>query len=237
MAQWRFVATVMVEHQRQSLVVAGGRRILSTKSSARGPRPMGKTPSSRHDQQQQKWASTGVGKTSDLGLPYSQGLLTSPVHRVRSYAGQRASVVIDPPAPPPPGASAFIAPTLFGTRPPRLLLDGSMDGGAVFTKITGGQLLGTLLLPGARAGRAPRRLIRWPTAPRGGLRGRLVGRSPSRTRPSLGTTSGQVGARLASVHILVQATAATARLAHTKDNLPSAMVTPPGAGRLADRST
>jgi hypothetical protein len=141
-----FVATVTVLTTNYSLLVGAGNGDTITKWSSDGTSGNGQeTFTSAIDQVQQKWLSTGLGSSGFDGATIPQGTVP--------FVGPIGYIVT------PAAGASFVNTIRFycandtpGRDPRDYLLEGSNDGGGTWTPITGGQLLGTLMLPAARGG-------------------------------------------------------------------------------------
>ena len=140
------VATVMVLTTNYSLLVGAGNGDTITKWSADGTAGDGLEPfTAAIDQAQQKWLSTGLGGIGLDGVGVAQATVP--------FVGPVGFIVT-----PVSGASYvntirfYCANDTPGRDPRDYLLEGSNDGGSTWATITGGQLLGTLMLPGNRGG-------------------------------------------------------------------------------------
>lgn len=143
--QTSFVATVMVLNTNSSIfsgVLAGDQVVKwsSDGTSANGQ----ETYTSAMDQKQQKWLSTGLGSIGLNGQIVAQGTVP--------FIGPIGFTIT------PVNGDSVASSILFYTandsagRDPRdYLLEGSHDG-STWTTISGGALLGTLMLPAARDG-------------------------------------------------------------------------------------
>jgi hypothetical protein len=139
-----FVATVMVLSTNAIILSGVPAGDVITKWSSDGTSGNGQeTFTSAIDQKQQKWLSTGLGGTALDGTGVGQGTVPC--------VGPYGFIVT-----PINGASIvnsivfYCANDTPGRDPRDYLLEGSNDGGTTFATITGGQLLGTLMLPTGR---------------------------------------------------------------------------------------
>jgi hypothetical protein len=144
--QTSFVATVMVLSTNATILSGTAAGDAATKWSADLTSANGQeTFTSSIDQKQQKWLSTGLGDTDITGaaLPKETvpflgpiGFIVTPINGSSIVNTIRFYSANDSP----------------GRDPRDYFLEGSNDNGATFTPITGGVLLGTLMLPTARDG-------------------------------------------------------------------------------------
>ena len=142
-SQTSFVATVQVMSTNYSLLVGVGGGDQITKYTADGTSGNGQeTYTSAIDQTQQKWLSTGLGGIGLDGNSVAQATVP--------FVGPVGYVVT-----PVTGASYVNAIRFYcsndtpGRDPRDYLLEGSNDG-STWTTLSGGQLLGTMMLPTGR---------------------------------------------------------------------------------------
>jgi hypothetical protein len=144
-SQTSFVATVMVLTTNYSVIVGAGNGDSIQKWSADGTSGNGQeTYTSANDQVLQKWLSTGLGGIGLDGVAVAQSTVP--------FVGPVGYVIT-----PVTGASYvnsirfYCANDSSGRDPRDYLLEGSNDG-STWAPIAGGNLLGTLMLPGNRNG-------------------------------------------------------------------------------------